>query len=147
MKKSLFILFVFIGLVSYAQRGSTITLTPDTIKGVDTLDYIIELRSPSYEALIIDVLSTNVGGISDGTIGVYGSLDGANYVLINGVGGEIITASPQASITGNALNLVTITDGLVSSWIIKDVPYQYYMLRSIGTADDTTRIAPKYRYK
>jgi hypothetical protein len=148
MKKIIiFIAFLFVVLGTQAQKGSVITLTADTLKGADTTDYVIELRAPSYDLLTIDVVYTQVGGTSDGTGTLYGSMDNTNWVFINGVGAGVLTASPKASITGADLNQITITNGLVASWVLKDVPWRYIMHRSIGTTSDTTAIAAKYRYK
>lgn len=146
--KKLFILFAFVLVttLTFAQRGTVITLTADTLKGVDTTDYVIQLRAPGYD-VVVDAVYTQVGGTTDGTAAAYGSLDGTNYVLINGVGAGIITASPVASITGADLNMLTLTTTLVGSWAIKNNPYSYIMLRNIGTASDTTAIAAKYRYQ
>jgi hypothetical protein len=146
--KKLFILaaFVLISIMTFAQRGTVITLTADTLKGVDTTSYVIELRGPGYD-LEIDAVFTQVGGTSDGTATVYGSLDGTNYVLINGVGAGVITASPVASITGADLNQLTITNGLVGGWSIKNLPWTFIKWDAIGTALDTTEIAAKYRYQ
>ena len=148
MKRIIFLIaFLFVVLGTQAQRGNVIALTVDTLKGVDTTDYVVELRAPSYEVLTFDIAYTNVGGTSDGTATLYGSMDNTNWVFINGVGAGILTASPKASITGADLNQITITTGLVGSWVLQDVPWRYIRHRSIGTAADTTAISGNYRYK
>ncbi len=92
-------------------------------------------------------LCTQLGGTSDGTLALYGSIDGTNYSFINGVGADVITASPQASITGPDLNQITITNTLVPSWVVKEAPYRHYKIVGVGTSGDTTKVALKYMFR
>ena len=92
------------------------------------------------EAKAIEVLCTNVSGTSDGTMAVYGSIDGTNYQLLNFVGQALGTASPVASLTGADLNQITITDTLVASWVIDTDVYKYTKLVCVGTTGDNTTI-------
>lgn len=149
MKKYIFILvFAVVAMAANAQSGHVYTVPTDTLKGIETINFAIAtLRVPSYKSLNITALCTQIGGTSDGTIAIYGSLDNTNWTFINGVGGDVITASPQASITGADLNQVTITNGLVANWVIKDVPYIYFRGAAVGTALDTTQVDFKYMYK
>jgi len=149
MKKYIFILvFAVVAMAANAQRGHVYTVDVDTLQGNETVNFaVVTLRSPGYDMLNITALCTQLGGTSDGTLTVYGSLDNTNWTFINGVGGGVITASPQASITGADLNQVTITNTLVANWIITDVPYKYFRVAGVGTALDTTQIDIKYMYK
>lgn len=92
-------------------------------------------------AKVVQVLCTNVSGTSDGTIALYGSLDGTNYQLINFADGSLGTASPIASHTGSDKNQVTIVDGLVASWAIDTDVYPYTKLVCVGTESDNTTIS------
>ena len=148
MKKLLLLLAILsFGLMASAQKGRVITVTADTLQGNETVNFAIGTFTGTYEVLTIEALCTQLGGTSGGTLTIYGSLDNTNWSFINGVGGEVITASPKASITGADLNQITITDALVASWVIKDLPYKYYRLAGVGTASDTTLVQIKYIYK
>lgn len=92
------------------------------------------------DARVVEVLCTNVAGTSDGTIALYGSLDGTNYQLLNFVGARFGTASPIASHTGADLNQVTIVDALVASWVLEPNVYPYAKLVCVGTTSDQTTI-------
>ena len=150
MKKVIFLLFaLFIVIGVNAQsKGTTITLQIDTLKGTTGSPKstpTITMRG-SWESLTIQALCTQVGGTSDGTMAVYGSVDGTSWSFLNGVGGHLI-ASPKASNTGTDLNQLTITGGLVASWVILKPAHLYYKVVSTGTVGDTTAVAFKYTYK
>jgi len=86
-------------------------------------------------------LCTQTSGTSDGTIGLYGSLDGTNYQLLNFVGGTLGVASPLASHSGATLNVITITAGLVATWYVNQDVYPYVKLTAVGTTGDRTAIS------
>jgi hypothetical protein len=149
MKRILFMIaFVIAAMAAIGQRQAVITLQTDTLKGTTgspKSSPIITLTG-AYESLAIQALCTQLGGTSDGNIAVYGSLDGTSWTLINGVGGHLI-ASPKASNTGTDFNQLTITNGLVGSWVIQKPAHRYYKTVSNGTASDTTKVVIKYTYK
>lgn len=91
-------------------------------------------------AKTVQVLCTQVSGTSDGTIALYGSLDGTNYQLINFADGSLGTASPIASHTGTDKNQITIVNALVATWAIKTENYPYTKLVAVGTSGDRTTI-------
>lgn len=90
-------------------------------------------------AKAVQVLCTQVSGTSDGTIALYGSLDGTNWQLLNFVGAQNGTASPVASHTGADLNQITIVNGLVANWNIT-TNFPYTRLTCVGTTGDRTTI-------
>jgi len=142
------LVFVIVAMAASAQRGRVVTVAVDTLQGAETV--VLATIGPltgSYQTLSISSLCTQLGGTSDGTLTIYGSNDGTNYVLINGVGGEVITASPVASITGADLNQITITNTLVTNWVIKDVAQRFYKITGVGTASDTTQVNVTYIIK
>lgn len=137
-------------IVSFGQgRGNVGTVASDTLNGAETVNFAIGTFTGSYESLAITALCTNVGGTSDGTLTLYGSIDGTNYTFINGsADGNVVTASPKASLTGTDMNQVTITTTLVASWVVTGTPYKYYRVAGVGTSADSTLIsAIKYIYK
>ena len=148
MKKLILVLFVSLfAMAAMAQRGSLHTLAVDTLQGAETVDFATITLNGSYNAVSITALCTELGGTSAGTLAAYGSNDGTNWTLINGVGGGVITASPVASITGADLNQLTITDALVANWVITDTPYRRYKITGVGEISDTTQVNITYVYK
>jgi len=135
-----------IGLMAQG-RGNVGTVAADTINGAETVNFSIGTFTGSYESLAITALCTEIGGTSDGTLTLYGSIDGTSYVYING-NGNVITTSPAASIADSTTkNKLTITDALVASWVVEGTPYKYYRVAGVGTASDSTLISIKYIYK
>lgn len=104
--------------------NGAITLSSDVMQGAKT----------------VQVLCTQTSGTSDGTIGLYGSLDGTNYQLLNFVDGALGIASPIASHSGTSENLITITAGLVATWVVNQDVYPYVKLIAVGTTGDRTAI-------
>jgi len=150
MKKLIILLaFVIVAIAASAQtRGKVFTVASDTLIGNETVNFAIGgTWTNVYDHITITALCTQVGGTSDGTLAVYGSLDNTNWTFVNGVGAGVITASPKASITGADLNQITITDALVADWVISGSPYKYLRVAGVGTASDSTLISIKYMVK
>ena len=149
MKKFILILaLAVVAMAASAQRGKVLAITADTLNGNETVNFDLGVNfTGDYDYLVVQALCTQVGGTSDGTLALYGSLDGTSYSFINGVGAEVLTASPKASITGADLNQVTITNGLVASWVVEGAPYKKFRIVGVGTANDSTLITPKFMYK
>ena len=132
MKRLLFLLFILAPVLTFAQR----TITIDTLQGAETINF-----DAMKNAKFVTVTCTQTGGTSDGTLTLYGSSDGTVWTFLNGVGGDLLVASPKASITGTDLNQITITNGLVASWYIKPDTYPYHRLTAVGTSGDSTKLA------
>lgn len=150
MKKFVIILSLLVASVfAFGQRGVLNTVTVDTLQGNETVNFAIgNTIIGSYNSLSVTALCTQIGGTSDGTLTLYGSHDGTNYVFVNGAAdSNILTASPKASITGADMNQITITNGLVANWVITGNPYRYYRVAGVGTASDTTQVNITYVYK
>ncbi len=128
-----------------AQKGKTFSLAVDTLQGAETVSFAT-MEFTNNQNFIVQALCAELGGTSDGTLAVYGSVDNTSFSFINGVGADVITASPKASITGADLNQITITDALIASWAISDSPYRYYKIVGVGTSGDTTKVTIKYMY-
>jgi hypothetical protein len=148
MKKLFLVLLVSLfAMATMAQRGTLNTLAVDTLQGSETVNFATFSLNGSYNAVSVTALCTELGGTSEGTLALYGSNDGTSWVFINGVGGEVITASPVASITGADLNQLTITDALVANWVVKDTPFRRYRVTGVGATGDTTQVNITYVYK
>jgi len=149
MKKIAFIFaLIFVVFAASAQKGTLNTVTVDTLQGSETVNFAIGTTIlGSYNTLSVTALCTQLGGTSDGTLTLYGSNDGTNYVFINGAAdSHILTASPKASLTGTDMNQITITNGLVANWVV-DPAYRYYRVAGVGTSGDTTKVNITYVYK
>lgn len=149
MKKLILVLFVSLfAMASMAQRGTLNTVAVDTLQGSETVNFAIGTTIlGSYNTLSVTALCTQLGGTSDGTLTLYGSHEGTNWVFINGAAdSHVLTASPKASLTGTDMNQITITNTLVANWII-DPAYRYFRVAGVGTTGDTTQVNITYVYK
>jgi len=149
MKKFIFILVLaVVAMAASGQRGALNTVSADTINGAETVNFAIGTTiNGSYNILCVTALCTQVGGTSEGTLTLYGSNDGTNYVFVNGAAdSHVLTASPKASLTGTDMNQITITNGLVANWII-DPAFKYYRVAGVGASGDSTLINITYVYK
>lgn len=147
MKRFVILFALMFTLVAFVNAQKVYTITADTLNGAETVNFGTIVSSTKAKDITIQALCTQVGGTSDGTLTVYGSVDGTSYSFVNGVGADVITASPKASITGADLNQITITNGLVASWVIRNAPYKYYRVTGVGTANDSTLVTVKYLFK
>lgn len=138
---------VLIGLSALAQRNSVITVAPDTLTNAETINIdVVELRA-NQEVISITAEVTQLTGTAAGTLTLQASLDGTNWFIVNGVGAGVLTASPQASITGAALNSLTIADGLIGSWVVNKNSYRHYRIVAAGSGTQSTQIDIKYKYQ
>lgn len=135
MKKLFIICLMLFSVSAFSQR----TLTLDTIQGAETIS-----TATMTNAKVVTATFTNLGGTSDGTTTLYGSIDKTNWVFLNFLTDDLGVASPKASITGADLNQITITTTLVASWKINSDAYPYTKLIHVGTSADTTQVQVKW---
>jgi len=141
MKKLLFLLaFVVVAIAANAQRGRVITFDVDTLQGAETVSFETFKTTGTYNNISVQGVCTELGGTSDGTLSLYGSNDGTNWTLINGVGAGVLTASPLASLADTTLNVITITDALVPAWTVNGSPFREWKVVGVGTSGDTTLV-------
>ena len=148
--KKLFILFAFVLVttLTFAQSRNNInTVTVDTIKGAETVNFAVTQLRSNYDVISITALCTELGGTADGTLTLYGSFDNTNFVFINGTGQEVLSVSPKTAVADSTLNSLTIVDGLVANWVIDNNPYRYYRIAGVGTSADTTQINISYKFQ
>lgn len=143
----IFAALLFVVAMSAQGKGNLGTVSADTLNGNETVNFAIGSFTGTYSSLTVTAKCTQVGGTSDGTLTLYGSLDNTNWVFINGATGNAIVASPKASMTGTDMNQLTITDALIANWVIPRVPFRYYRVAGVGTASDSTLINITYMYK
>jgi hypothetical protein len=139
MKKLIFIVIALsFTFVSYAQFPVTIT---DDIEGAETVNFTTINATNDYKSLSLDVLCTEVGGTSDGTLIVQGR---------NGSSGNwttLTTAFLAHSLEVTPNDTLTITDAGVWKVVIKEPSFSQYRVQGAGTSGDTTTIAIKYLLK
>lgn len=141
MKKILILLgFIVSSVAINAQVGRIYTVAVDTINGNETVNFTLGQITGGYETLTIQALCTQVGGTSDGTLILQASVDGTSYITIqDDTYSTLLKSYPN--------DTLTITNGAVGTWIVKNVPYNFYRLRGAGTTGDSTLITAKYVYK
>ena len=86
MKKIISILFLvaFVAFATIAQSGSAVKMAVaagDTITNTGTASKIIKVTG-GYSTLSIQPIITNVSGTGAGTVTIYGSNDGVNYLAL-----------------------------------------------------------------
>lgn len=136
--KKIIILFAFILFVFASSAQKVYTITSDTLTAVETEYFTLPDLTGSYNSLVIQVLCTELGGTSDGTAVLQGSLDGTSYVTLTDATGVL---------KGYANDTLTISSGAVGIWVIDEPSLVKYRIAATGTADDTTLVTTKYMYK
>lgn len=124
--------------ISFGQKGRVYSVATDTLNGAETVNFTLSQITGSYPSLSIQALCTNIGGTSDGTLILQGSVDGISYVTMTDATG-VLTSYPN--------DTLTITNGAVVQYIVQDNPFNYYRVQGGGTASDSTLISVKYTYK
>ena len=130
MKK--LVLFLSMILFVVFAQAQIITVS-DTLQGNETVNFT-SLKQPGQ----VQVLCTQLGGTSDGTLFLQGSVDGTSFYNITE------TSNSLAFYPNDTL---TITNGAVWLISVKDKPFQYFRVKGVGTASDTTLVTIKYLRK
>lgn len=133
MKKLVFLLaIVLVVSTSFAQR--TIT---DTLQGNETVNF-----TTMQDPIEIQVLATQLGGTSDGSILLQGSVDGTTFQNIQPTADSYLYfPDDTADLTGYTW---TITNAGSILYGIQKRQFTYYRIRGAGTASDTTKITIKW---
>lgn len=139
--KKLFVLFVAVtlSLISFGQVERVITAPYDTVQKVETIYTGNAYVRGTYGLLTIQALCTELGGTSDGTLILQGSVDGTSYINLAPETGVYIYRPNN--------DTLTITSGAIQTVEIHDPGFSYYRWKVTGTANDTTLITTKYTYK
>jgi hypothetical protein len=118
-----------------------------TLTAIDLNGAITVNSDVMTNATAVQVLCTQTSGISDGTIVLQGSLNGTNFQNINFADGALGTASPIEAHRGDDKNQITITAGLVATWVINTDVYPFTRLVCVGTTGDRTAITGSWTTK
>ena len=137
MKKFVLILVLAVlGMAANAQIGTVKSLAIDTLTAATTDTSAIAYVSGAYNAITFQALCTQLGGTSDGSLRLEGSVDGLSYLTLeSGIG----YAYPN--------DTLTVTNGAIWHFKVTDAPFKYYRVIGLGTANDTTLVTLKYVLK
>lgn len=135
MKKLFILLVAIFAFVAFANAQNVYNATADTLQGAETVNLGVVNSSSSSGTLVLQALCTELGGTSDGTLILRGSVDGTSYV-------DIVETAGVFNFYPN--DTLTITDGAVITCVITNSPFGYYLWQGVGTASDTTLVTPKY---
>lgn len=139
MKRITVFLVAIFAFVAFASAQRVYTLTADTLNGAETVNITaVKSSSTSSGILTLQALCTEIGGTSDGTLLLQGSVDGTSYNTILNVAGKFDFLPNDT---------LTITDGGVMQCAITDSPFNHYRWQGGGTASDSTLVTPKYSRK
>jgi hypothetical protein len=139
MKKlAILLAFITITLLSFGQTGRVYRVDVDTLNGSETVNFAAREISGGYTTLAIQALCTEIGGTSDGTLLLQGSVDGTSFVTQQDATG-VLQSYPN--------DTLTITDGAIVQYIIQGTPMNFYRVQGAGTASDSTLVTVKYTYK
>ena len=126
MKKLLFILaFVALGVTANAQR-----VVIDSLQGNETVNF-----STMQGAEKVQVLCTELGGTSEGSVTLEGSVDAISWETIAETSG-VYNFYPN--------DTLTIVDAAVWLVYIQGNPFPYHRIKGVGAANDTTEITIKW---
>lgn len=126
------------GMSAFAQFPVTVY---DTLNGNETVNFSTISVTRDYQSLSFDVLCTELGGTSDGTLIVQGrnGNDGNWTTLTTSFLAHSLEVSPN--------DTLTITDAAVWKAVIKEPSFSQYRIQGAGTASDTTLIEIEYLLK
>lgn len=125
MRKLIVVLLVIMAGFAFGQRSIS-----DTLQGNETVIFG-EMAGASQ----VQVLCTQLGGTSDGSLLLKASVDGVTYTTL---------AETSSKLNFYPNDTLTITNG--ASWLI-DIEanlFNYYKVVGAGTASDTTLINIKW---
>lgn len=152
MKRIIFLFAILIVAIgAQAQRANKVTATAvDTLNGAETVNFASIEINGAFESLAMQAVCSELGGTSDGTLWVEGSVDGTSFIKIDNVAGldwfDVFSADTTKIAVGSPI--FTITDGgIMTAVFSKGTPFTYVRFSGTGTSGDTTLITPKYIFK
>lgn len=134
--KKLILIFVALMTISAVNAQKFVkAVTPvDTINGNETV-YFPTGAITTSGTLTLQALCTEIGGTSEGTIRLEGSVDGLSWETLTATAGLVF---------GYPNDTLTIVDAAVGTWVVKENPWKYYRLAGAGAANDSTLVTVKY---
>lgn len=138
MKRLILLVVMAFGLVAFANAQRIYTVTADTLNGNETVNFGAIRSTDAFGLLTIQALCSNIGGTSDGTLILQGSVDGTTYTTVTSTA-DMFTCFPN--------DTLTITDAASWQIAIQNSPFNYYRVQGAGTASDSTLITIKYTHR
>ncbi len=139
MKNIFILLFVF--SVFFCQGQRVRTLTDVQVNEVETLYSQTIAISGGSADLSIDMLCTQDGGTTDGTIALQGKNgSGGNWQTIDEDSYSNIYNSSEGAVDG----VFTMTSGAIFHIALTPAPHYNYRVAVTGTANDTTTVSFDY---
>ena len=141
MKKLIILLSIFVAfmLVMPAEAQRVRQLADVQVDAVETLYSGTITISGGYATLSVDILCTEDGGTTDGSIFLQ---------VRNGSGGNWQTIGPGNYSEFMSLNdpdsLMAMTDGKIFQVVLNPAPFAQYRFGVTGTASDTTTVTFDY---
>lgn len=126
MKKLIILLVLATAAVAASAQRTVI----DTLQGAETVIFTTMQGAEQIQALC-----TQLGGTSDGSLILKGSVDGVSFETVSETSGKFAFYPNDT---------LTITDGAVWLVDVEDQPFNYYSITGAGTADDTTKVTIKW---
>jgi len=150
MKKIfILILCVSFALAANAQKrlyNNLQTQVVDTLKGAETVYFASTVKIAKGVILTMQVLSAEIGGTSDFTAFVQGSVDGTTWERITWKSDNSIyfNATDSADVARQGSEFTTVPDAQGLSVTFTSAPYPYFRWGATGTSNDTVSLAPFY---
>lgn len=123
-------LLIIIGLMLFVMTAFSQRTISDTLNGNETVNFA-SMTWPDQ----VQVLCTQIGGTSDGSLKLEASVDGTSWETITETAG-LIHFYPN--------DTLTIVDAAVWYVTIIDNPFLYCRVKGVGTASDSTLITIKW---
>lgn len=149
--KKLFLLFALVAIsIAVAAQGS-LRSTSGAMNGTTVMNVALAETFTAKNLLVIQALCTQVDGTSEGTLILQGSVDGTSYNTLTSTEplhpGDTVQSGLNGFITAFPNDTLTVTNGAVGSWIVKDSPFRKFRIQGTGGAGDTTTVSIKYTIK
>lgn len=135
-------IFAVVAMAVAAQPHTVTSVDVDTLNGAETVYFETENFSFGWEEITIQAACDNVGGTSDGTVSLEGSVDGTDWVPLAEQSGIV-----HGYATTGENDSLTITDNANIAWVISGSPFYQYRIKGEGTASDSTLVTVKYIFK
>jgi hypothetical protein len=134
MKKIIFLftMVLLIGFTVNAQRTITVEVEDNAVFNSSTMQDPIEIQ----------VLATNVGGTTDGTVTLQGSVDGTTFQNVQPTAGTYLYFPDDTTdLTGYTWTMTDAGSLLIG---LEKRPFTYYRIQADGTVNDTTTLTIKW---
>lgn len=131
-----FILLLILSIASYSQTTQLIRV--DTLNGADTLTFTTDRLKRPNGFIGLEASCKQLDGSSTSDYMIAQASQSGNS---NGFATLTLT---ENNVYAAVNDTITISDGKVGLWGVTGLPYDYFQVKAIGVAGDTTIIAVYY---